>query len=255
MIRSLALASAVMALSTAVASSAGAATMVATYYTLAPGDPDTGGSFCCGTFNNEVLATLGPDGRPVYNPAYGGPALSDVNSNGELTWWSPTGSPGGGNANVTMTGGGPVTIPINFANFYPPNGTGANDANGFQTAIFRGVLHVPTSETVSFNLASDDDAFLALNNTIIDQVGGVHGVTGAPVVTSLLAPGNYLLTLFYADRDQTQAQLQFGVDTVGVNLTSGVPEPASWSMMLIGVGAMGSFLRLRRKQDPTALRA
>jgi hypothetical protein len=69
--------------------------MNAIYFTLANGDADTGSAQCCSTStisnNSVILGTLGPDGLPLYNPAYSGPngGLSDVNGSGELTWWSP----------------------------------------------------------------------------------------------------------------------------------------------------------------------
>lgn len=253
MIKRLLLAGALLMASIGGSQAMAATTLNVTYYTIAGGDPDTGSGFCCGTFSNEVNPTLGLDGLPVYNPGYGGPALNDVNLNGELTWWSPAGSPGGGNANVTQTGTGVVTLPINFTTFFPPNGGGSNDTNSFQTAIFKGVLHVPVAESVSFNLGSDDDAFLALNNTIVDQNGGVHALATAPVVTSVLAPGFYDLTLFFADRDQTQAQLQFGINTAGVTLNGGVPEPATWAMMLMGLAMIGGGLRMARRNQYAAV--
>jgi hypothetical protein len=219
-------------------------TMNATYYVMSPSDPDTGSSYCCSVSNNEVTTTLGVDGLPVYNAGYGGPTLHDVNVNGELTWWSPS-----FNADVTETGTGQITLPFNDSNMYPPGGTGSNDANGFETAVFTGVLHVATSGDVTFDMGSDDDSILALNNTVIDQVGGVHSVTDPGSVTEDLAAGNYNLTLFYADRDQTQAVLDFSV--TGATVTA-VPEPATWALMLVGFGTLGSGLRLARRRSAVA---
>jgi hypothetical protein len=36
-------------------------------------------------------------------------------------------------------------------------------------------------------------------------------------------------------------------DFADVSLTSSVPEPASWAMMLLGLGVAGASLRSRRK--------
>ncbi len=238
------------------ASTSAANTMKVTYFDVAETngvspDADFQHTGCCsGQYTNEVLGTLGTDGLPVYNTTYGGPTLNDVNGAGELTWWSPS-----FNTNVTQTGTGTVTLPISNNNMYQPNGTGHNDANGFETAVYTGVLHVPTTETVTFDVASDDDAFLALNNTVIDQVGGIHPVWNPGSVTETLGPGNYDLTLFYADRYQVDAALDFSVDGRGVTLNGGVPEPASWAMMLFGVGAVGSVLRRSRKRADLAVAA
>jgi hypothetical protein len=38
---------------------------------------------------------------------------------------------------------------------------------------------------------------------------------------------------------------------VGATLTGGVPEPATWAMMLVGFGGMGALLRQRRRMRAT----
>ncbi len=225
-------------------------TMNVTYYQVSEtNDKDFNNSaFCCsGRYTNEALGSLGTDGLPVYNAAYGGPTIQDVNGAGEITWWSPS-----FNANVTQTGTGTMTLPVSNGNMYPPNGTGPNDANGFETAKFTGVLHVPTTETVTFDLGADDDALLYLNGNSIDQAGGVHPIWDPGAVTETLGPGNYDLTLFYADRYQVAAALDFSVAGEGVTLNGGVPEPATWAMMVLGVGAMGASLRRARRKTVAA---
>jgi PEP-CTERM motif-containing protein len=224
--------------------------MSATYFTVAEsGDPDFNTNPCCSSYyTNEVESTLGPDGLPVYNSAYGGPTLYDLNASGELTWWSPS-----ENSNVTATGTGTVTLPYANYSMFPPNGTGSSDSNGFQAAIFRGTLVVPVAESVTFSFGADDDAFLALGDTVISQEGGIHGVSAAPVTTSVLAPGDYALTLFYTDRHVTGAGLYFSVDTANVSVgpTSAVPEPSTWAMLLAGFGGLG-LVAYRRGRNLTA---
>jgi fibro-slime domain-containing protein len=243
---------AVAALAGLTSPASAAVTMSATYYTVAEsGDPDFNTNPCCNSlYTNEVKGTLGPNGLPVYNPGYGGPTLYDVNSQGELTWWSPS-----LNSNVTKTGTGSVTLPFSNYNFFPPNGTGSNDGSGFQAAIFRGVLNVPTTESVTFSFGADDDSFLALDNTIISQEGGIHGVSAAPVTTSVLTPGSYDLTLFYTDRHETGAGLYFSLDTSGVTISTGVPEASTWAMMLIGFAGLGFAGYRQSKKTSMALAA
>jgi fibro-slime domain-containing protein len=211
-----------------------------TYFTVTTPDPDfnTTPSSSFGTFNNEVQPTLA-NGLPVYNAAYGGPTLHDV-VNGNLTWWSPTLNP-----HVVQTSTSVVNVPFANDNFFAPNGTGPNNANGqFQTALFSGVLTVPTAEHVTFNFGADDDAFIVIDNNVVAQLGGVHGFTLGPVTTASLTQGNHSIEIFYADREVTQAQLEFSIVTDGV--TTSVPEPSTWAMMILGFFGVG-FMAYRRR--------
>ena len=110
-------------------------TLSATYYQMAEnGDPDFNTEPCCNVYSNEVLPTLGPDGLPVLNPSYNAGSadpVHDVNSSGEITWWSPA-----FNSNVTETGTGTITLPYANAAMFPPNAAGGNDLSGFLTAVY-----------------------------------------------------------------------------------------------------------------------
>jgi fibro-slime domain-containing protein len=196
--------------------------------------------------NNEVQSTLGPNGLPVYNSSYGGPTLTGVNpTTGELTWWTPS-------SNVTFTSTTTVTLPFT-SNMFPPNGTGTNDTNSFQTAILSGKLIVPQQETVTFKLGSDDDAFLAINNAVIGQLGGIHAIASANFSTTLDA-GTYDLSIFYADRLQVAAELDFSVVTPGVSITAdAVPGPIAGAGLPGLIAACGVLLGwLRRKRQAEA---
>ncbi len=217
---------------------ASATSLTVDWYTILP-DSDFGPVICCNVYSNEVMPTLGPNGYPVLNPSHPGAPISDVNPiTGELTWWNPTLNP-----NVTFTGTSTLTLPVN-QNMYIPNGTGNNDANGFQGAILRGTLVVPTPENVQFNLGSDDDSFLAIGNNVVAQLGGVHG-DSATTYTTALGAGTYALTLFYVDRQQTGASLQFSVLTTNVTLNP-VPLPAGLPLLISGLGVLGFAVRRRR---------
>ena len=42
------------------------------------------------------------------------------------------------------------------------------------------------------------------------------------------------------------------IDNVSINVAGGVPEPASWALMLAGVGGVGAVLRIRRRKAVAA---
>lgn len=218
-----------------------------TYYTLTSGDPDTQG-VVDGPVSNEVQAHLGPDGLPVLNTTafgctsncYTAKTIHDVNGSGELTYWSP-----GLNSHVIPTGSGTATLPYAATDLFPPNGTGHNDSNNFQTAVFSTLLHVPITEAITFTAAADDDAFVFLDGTLVCDIGGVHTAVPGDCSSDPLSAGNHSLEIFYADLHSTQAVLDFSIDTAGI--TQGVtPEPPSALLLasaLLGLGA----LRLRQK--------
>ena len=221
-----------------------------TYFTIAETDAD-GGNMCCGVSTNYVQSTLGANGLPVFNPgatATSGSVFTphDLLADGEITWWSPSLNNGGagGTSDVVQTGTGVVSVPYVNDGFFPPNGTGPNDENGFQAAILSGTLIAPTAESVSFSISSDDMAFLYLNGQLACDDGGVHAATTVPCTSFVVPAGDNSIELFYVDLDPTQAELDFSITTTDVT-TSPVPEPGSF--ILLGSGLLSLAGLVRRK--------
>jgi hypothetical protein len=199
------------------------------YFTVSPSNPDFGAAQCCSTFTNEVGSALGPNGMPVLANKNGFPLTESIGS--QLQWWTPS-------ATVSKTLSTTTTL-LPTQNMFAPNGGGPNDANGFQTAIFRGNLTVgATGGSVFFG--GDDDVFLAIDGVIVGQVDGVHTTAD---ITVPVGAGTHTLELFYADRDQTDANLQFQLTNATI---SAVPEPSTWAMMILGFLGLG-YIGYRRR--------
>ncbi len=226
------------------------------YFTVSGSEPGFGTpGICCSVSPNMVLSTLGPNGLPVLNPAAtdlkpGELALlqQDTNSHGELNFWTVGGH---------VTSGGPsgtVSIPYAVSEFYPDalnpgHGTADGAVHGYMAAVFAGKFTLATASTVTFSLGADDEAFFYVDGKIVDQIGGIHPNTAAPVTTGTLAAGDHTLELFYDDRYPTQASLSFGLVTEGITITPtpppiAVPEPGVLGLLGFGIAGV-AFLRRR----------
>lgn len=242
-LKALPLAAAALCVAATVSTAANAAaTFGVTYFQVPTG---TGGDFdiCCGSppATMPVIAlgsSLGADGLPITTLAAASGGVVNQDASGQILWWKAGGA-------VSFTGTGTLPLPLPLTNMYAPNGTGANDASFFLTAILSGTF-TGSGAAASLSVAGDDDVLVYLDGKYIGGQPGIHGTVFSTIDLGVLT-GAHSLTVFYADRAQVGAQLQ--LEGIGLEtLTPGgvVPEPATWAMMLAGFGAAGALLRRRR---------
>jgi fibro-slime domain-containing protein len=98
----------------------------------------------------------------------------------------------------------------------------------------------------TFSFAGDDDVFVFINDQLVIDLGGVHGVETAAVsldTLSLTAGQDYAFDLFFAERHTTQSN--FTMETSLLFEQPTIPTPGAILLGGIGIGLVG-WLRRRR---------
>jgi len=149
------------------------------------------------------------------------------------------------------------------------NGLGmTNDPSG-QNEIYynKGFIQLDLSQLYGHIVAGSDD--LSFGSSTQNEQWTIYGSNTAGVLGSILLPGSKTLvgsggaentlvqlTGNYRYYDVVSTSSSGGKNVLLKSLTvSPTPEPATWAMMLMGVGAVGGLLRNRRKQAAVAVTA
>jgi len=209
-----------------------------------------------GLSTNYVTSTLGPNGLPVFNSSYttasgtvnAPSSASLLGSTKQLNWWDPASS--GGNAYVTAAGTGSVSLSSTPTQMFIPGQTG--DQNYFAADILTGYFSLATASSVQFSVGADDSAFVYVDGTLVDSIGGLNANNPTNSATAALGAGQHTVQIFYADRETGNGTLSFsevsGTGLATPTISATVPEPDT--LALFGITSIGLLAFARRSRAP-----
>jgi len=138
-------------------------------------------------------------------------------------------------ANITSFVGGPAAQAAFLASTL-------SDQGDDKTALFNIHGFLSGSITAGSSISHDDGAtFIVGGNTLVDNAPETNGAVDT------VAPGTYsgaAFNLYYVEGNGAPSILDVHLN--GANLTTDVPEPSTWAMMILGFFGVG-FLSYRRK--------
>lgn len=112
---------------------------------------------------------------------------------------------------------------------------------------FKGAFSRRDVRELPFNLGSDDGSYLFIGSTLAGAMHADQAFTRSDFTTYLTA-GVHDFEVQYYNSLASEAGIE-ELRRRGVSYVPTVPEPATWGMMILGLGAIGATMRRRRKEN------
>jgi len=189
-----------------------------------------------------VQNALGGDNKPVYNGQAGNPS-----THGQLNFdqWYRDVLGVNQTASVPITlndAGHPGIFSFSDTSFFPIDGqlfgNQGRDHNYHFTYEIHSAFTYQGGETFTFT--GDDDLWVFINDSLVIDLGGVHGALMQSVNLNSLGltlGNNYDFDLFFAERHTSESNFRIETSI----LLNQVPEPGS--LFLLGLGALALVRR------------
>jgi hypothetical protein len=120
-------------------------------------------------------------------------------------------------------------------------------AGGATTAFFKITGFLSGTIGPASQITHDDGATFTVGNDILVNSPGLTPQETSPFLITGQTYTNEAFKLYYVEGNASPAILNVKIDSP--NLTTDVPEPSTWAMMILGFCGIG-FLAYRRKSKP-----